>query len=188
MYPTIRILIQPGLNNSGPGHWQSLWQQLHPEFERVEQADWDQPQLVDWLATLRARLAASDLPTVIVAHSLGSIASAHLAASGAGANLVGALLVAPADVERPDAPAAVRNFAPLPLARLPIPSIVVASDNDPYCSWPRSEQLAQAWGAELVRLNAAGHINADSGFGEWKVGLTLLQRLLQRVATTAATA
>lgn len=186
MSTPIRILIQPGLNNSGPGHWQSLWQQLHPEFERVEQADWGQPQLSDWLDTLQQHLAASAAPTVIIAHSLGSIATAHLAARGLGANLVGALLVAPADVERADAPAEVRNFAPLPLAALPIPTIVVASDNDPYCNWARSEQLAQAWGSELVRLNAAGHINSDSGFGEWKVGLTLLQRLLQRLTPQSA--
>jgi predicted alpha/beta hydrolase family esterase len=185
MITPIRILIQPGLNNSGPGHWQSLWQQLHQEFERVQQTNWDQPRLADWLATLRQTLAKDPTPTLIVAHSLGSIASAHLAASDCPANLAGILLVAPADVERTDAPAEVRNFAPLPLAPLPVPSIVVASDNDPYCQWARSEQLAQAWGSELVRLNAAGHINADSGFGEWKVGLTLLQRLLDRVVATS---
>ncbi len=181
MTTPIRILIQPGLNNSGPQHWQSLWQQRHPEYERVEQENWDQPQLSDWLATLQRYLAQSDAPTVIVAHSLGSIATAHLVARGLGRNLVGLLLVAPADVERVDAPAEVRNFAPLPLGELAIPSIVVASDDDPYCNWARSEQLAQAWGSELVRLNAAGHINADSGFGEWPEGQAILQGLLQRL-------
>lgn len=177
----IRILIQPGLNNSGPAHWQSLWQASNPQFERVQQVSWDQPELASWLTTLAAQLARSPEPTVIVAHSLGCIATAHLALRQHPENLVGALLVAPADVERPDAPAAVCSFAPLPLAALPFPNIVVASDNDPYCSWPRSQQLAQAWRAELVTQHNAGHINADSGFGEWPAGLALLQRLLQRV-------
>ena len=186
MTQAIRILIQPGLNNSGPQHWQSLWQQQHPEFERVEQENWDQPLLSDWLATLQHYLAQSDAPTVIVAHSLGSIATAHLAARRLAGNLVGVLLVAPADVERVDAPEEVRNFAPLPLGRLPIPGIIVASDNDPYCSWARSEQLAQAWGSELVRLNAAGHINADSGFGAWPEGQVILQGLLQRLTALQA--
>ena len=40
-----RILIVPGLHGSGPDHWQSRWQRLYPYFERIEQAQWDVPDL-----------------------------------------------------------------------------------------------------------------------------------------------
>ena len=37
--------------------------------------------------------------------------------------------------------------------------------------------MAKAWGAELVDIGNAGHINTASGYGEWPEGERLLQRL-----------
>ena len=37
------ILIHPGLNGSGPDHWHTRWERAFPEFQRVQQADWDHP-------------------------------------------------------------------------------------------------------------------------------------------------
>lgn len=31
----------------------------------------------------------------------------------------------------------------------------------------------QAWGSEVVRLQSAGHINVESGYGAWPLGLLL---------------
>jgi len=45
---------------------------------------------------------------------------------------------------------------------------------------------ARAWGSAYVRLNDAGHINVDSGHGEWPLGLALLQSLGADVAERAA--
>lgn len=177
------FLILPGLFNSGPEHWQSRWQSLLPKVERVEQQSWDAPQRADWVAALDAHLAAIDGPVVLVGHSLGSITAVHWARRGAG-KVVGALLVAPADVERDGAPAPIVNFAPIPLAPLPFPAIVVASDDDPYAALERSEQLASAWGAELVRLSGAGHINGESGLGDWPQGRALLGQLLGEQVST----
>jgi predicted alpha/beta hydrolase family esterase len=53
----------------------------------------------------------------------------------------------------------------------------VASRNDPFCRWPRAEQLARDWGAELIDLGEAGHINADSGLGDWPQGQAWLHTL-----------
>ena len=36
------ILLVPGLGNSGPQHWQTLWAQRH-HYPRVQQANWHQP-------------------------------------------------------------------------------------------------------------------------------------------------
>jgi predicted alpha/beta hydrolase family esterase len=113
-------------------------------------------------------------PVVVVAHSLGCIATTHLPADVA-SRIRGALLVAPADPER-RGPLA--DFAPVPYQTLPYRSIVVASTNDPYCPIRTAGAYARAWGSDVVRLQNAGHINVESGHGEWPLGFSLLQSLL----------
>lgn len=88
-----------------------------------------------------------------------------------------ALLVAPADAEHAERPL-LHSFAPLPASPLGFPSIVVASDDDPYIRPARAVTLAATWGGRLVLLRGAGHINAASGHGEWPDGLALLGQLL----------
>ena len=90
------------------------------------------------------------------------------------ARIQGALLVAPADPERLSVLA---DFAPVPFQTLPYRNIVVASSNDPYCPVRTAGAYARAWGSEFVRLQTAGHINVDSGFGAWPLRLALLQSL-----------
>ena len=116
---------------------------------------------------------AAPHPVVIVAHSLGCIATSHMAPEAA-ARVVGALLVAPADPERR---AVLSDFAPVPYAALPYRSIVVASTNDPYCPIRLAGAYARAWGSEFVRMQNAGHINIDSGHGEFPLGWALMQSL-----------
>jgi predicted alpha/beta hydrolase family esterase len=54
---------------------------------------------------------------------------------------------------------------------------VVTSSNDPFAAEAFVLDLAQAWGLNSHRLGACGHINADSGLGEWREGLALLAAL-----------
>ena len=63
--------------------------------------------------------------------------------------------------------------------------MLVASSNDPYCPIRRAGAYARAWGSELVRLQNAGHINVEAGFGPWPLGLALLQSLLEQDAWQA---
>src|SRR6478609_12161098 len=91
------VLILPGLGNSGPAHWQSLWQTEHG-YRRVEQANWDQPRLGDWLSSLQAAVDAASGGVVLVAHSLACSLVAHFAKAQP-ARVLGAFLVSPADVE-----------------------------------------------------------------------------------------
>jgi predicted alpha/beta hydrolase family esterase len=172
--PPVLPLIVPGWCDSGPGHWQSLWAARLPLARRVVQQDWIHPSRQAWVETLARCVLESPLPVVIVAHSLGCMAAVHLPAPVA-RRVHGALLVAPADPERR---AVLRDFAPAPHARLPYRSIVVASSNDPYCPARLAGAYARAWGSEFVRVPAAGHINAESGLGEWPLGLALLHTLL----------
>ncbi|HEY4219292.1 MAG TPA: alpha/beta hydrolase [Gemmatimonadaceae bacterium] len=176
-----QVLIVPGWQNSGPAHWQSLWERDNPACSRVVQSNWDEPVPEDWIATLERAIAASSGKPVLVAHSLGCVTVAHWAHQhdrGAETRLAGALLVAPADVEESIAARSLEAFAPIPLTPFRFPSILVGSHNDQYATFDRAAHLAAAWGAELVDAGRAGHINTDAGFGPWPAGEALLARLV----------
>ena len=175
-----RYLILPGWQGSGPEHWQTHWQRLLPDARRVEQDDWQRPDPQRWVDALDQAIASSPLPVVLIAHSLGCVTVARWAASAPVARrqrVLAALLVAPADVERPGCPAELVGFAPLPRQPLPFPSRVVTSDNDHAISLARAEALAQAWGSELDIMPGAGHINTRSGHRQWEEGLLQLAKL-----------
>jgi len=169
----VRFIIVPGWRDSGPGHWQSLWADRLPNAERLQQDDWVTPSRQAWVASLTRTIALQASPVIIVAHSLGCITTAHLPAEAA-ARIQGALLVAPADPERR---AILSDFAPVPCQKLPYRSVLVASSNDPYCPVRLAGAYARAWGSEFVRVPDGGHINVESGHGEWPLGVALLQSL-----------
>ena len=175
----VSVLVLPGYGDSGPEHWQSRWEASDPRFRRVLQRDWFEPQLDDWVGALDREVSACSTPPILVAHSLGCVLVAHWV-HRTGRTVAGALLVAPPDV---DALAmvldAVESFTPVPLVRLPFPSIVVASDDDAYAPRDRAEAFARAWGSRFVGLSGVGHINSDSGVGDWPEGRALLDQLLR---------
>jgi uncharacterized protein len=70
------------------------------------------------------------------------------------------------------------------LVRFLFPSIVVVSTNDPYVKLARAEFFAKSWGSRFVTIARAGHINANSGLGEWTEGQKLLQELLREALPT----
>ena len=173
------ILLIPGYGNSGPGHWQTLWEGSVRDARRVEMPNWDFPHRTDWVEALDTAIrdASPTAPPLLVAHSLGCLAVAHWARSYQ-QPIHGALLVAPVDVDRPDALAAVRDFAPVPMSTLPFPSHLVASSDDPYTPLERARAMADAWGSRFTSLGPCGHINGAAGFGEWPRGEAFLQELL----------
>ena len=170
------VLILPGYGNSGPLHWQSVWEAAHPEFHRVQQADWDHPVREDWVAKLEAAVAAAGPEVVLVAHSMGCLTLAHWA-GGAHSPVKAAMLVAVPDPDGPGFPTTARGFQAPPARPFGFPSIVVTSDNDPYGSRTFAERLAAAWGSRCINVGMQGHINADSGLGDWPDGFALLQAL-----------
>lgn len=173
-----QILLLPGWQNSGPGHWQSLWQDQFG-YTRVEQHDWLCPLRGDWIARLEDVVLSVDAPVVLVAHSLGcQLVAAWAQISQSAQRVQGALLVAPGDAERAELRALLPSWSPLVLHKLPFKSTLVASNDDPYCSPVRAAQFASAWGSQLVVIGAAGHINGDSGLGDWPQGQELLKQLL----------
>lgn len=173
------VLVLPGWENSGPRHWQSLWEQRHG-YRRVEQHDWMKPLRGDWVARLEDVVLSCDEPAVLVAHSLGCILVTAWAAHSQNTSRVkAALLVAPGDVERPEIREQIPSWTPIELQALPFPGVLVASRNDPYCAFERSRLFAHAWNCQFMDYGDCGHINADSGLASWPEGHVLLQDLMK---------
>ena len=168
------VLILPGWQNSGPDHWQSRWETLHG-YRRVDQHDWMTPKRGDWMTRLEEVVLGCDGPVVLVAHSLGCILTAAWAAHSQNTRQVkAALLVAPGDAEREALRGVLPSWSPIAMQALPFPSVLVGSRNDPYCRLDRAQALALAWGSRFVDLGEAGHINAETGLGDWPQGHALL--------------
>jgi len=173
------MLILPGLGDSGLSHWQTLWQISTPGAQRVEQEDWDNPVLPEWIDNLQDAVVNAPSPVVLVAHSIGCALVAHWARSGATGRIAAAMLVAPADVEQEArTPPATWSLAPIPRDPLPFPSLVVASRDDSYVDIARAEEFALSWRAKFVNIGRAGHINGNSGLGAWPEGRHMLNELL----------
>jgi predicted alpha/beta hydrolase family esterase len=174
------ILIVPGLNDSGPQHWQSWFESAVPNCTRVKQPDWATPHLPRWGQTVADAVRRAKPPVWIVAHSFGCLAAVW-AGTRRNADIAGALLVAPADPVHFGA-----SFA-LPRGPLPFKALLIASENDEWMSLESARGWARAWVATLINAGAAGHINAESGFGPWPEGIGHF-RALRAAAQTRASA
>lgn len=170
-------LIVPGLGNSGPQHWQTYFEQSGPHFSRIQQEEWEAPECEAWINRIEEKVSEFDPEQVVlIGHSLGCTAIAHWARRF-NRNIKGAMLVAPSDIENPVYTFPAVGFSPIPLEKIPFPTLVVASTDDPWVSFERAAFFASAWGSEFVSLGPAGHINVASGHTTWDEGLALLKRL-----------
>ncbi|WP_421705533.1 RBBP9/YdeN family alpha/beta hydrolase [Alloalcanivorax xenomutans] len=178
---SLEHLIIPGWHGSGQDHWQSHWQARLPTSRRTRVRDWQLPDREDWIEALHHLVSTSTADRVIlIAHSLGCVTVAHWARRHGqqwAHRVAGALLVAPADVERDTAPAALRGFAPVPMEPLPFRSILIGSSNDRAASAARAEHFAEEWGSDFELLEGVGHINVASGHHHWDEGRCYLRRL-----------
>jgi hypothetical protein len=175
------VLTVPGLGGSGPSHWQTLWEQSRGDTVRADLGMWESPRRNAWVTKLDQTIRTAEAPIILVGHSLGCLAIAwwaELAGQPWGWPVAGALLVAPPDVDRANACGEIKGFAPSPRTLLPFPSILVASEDDPYASAQRSFDMARDWGSHFIDAGALGHINAESGVGLWRDGQALLDRLI----------
>lgn len=172
-----QVLLIPGIGDSGPDHWQTLWENSDAGFVRVQQHNWHEPVYADWAAALETSVAKIPGEVVLVAHSLGCLLTVNWVVKTR-LTIKAALLVAVPDPSGPAFPTEATGFAPPARQPLPCPSILVASSNDPYSTLTYSASCAEAWGSRLVNLGDAGHINTQSGLGAWPQGRLLLNTLL----------
>lgn len=177
--PAATVLLLSGFTGSGPRHWATLWRLEHG-YVAVEQRDWNDPHSDEWVAAMATAFARTEGAVVLAGHSLGCLVIARWAERHDASRAAGALLVAPCDVEAPGAIAELRRFAPMPSARLPFPSRVVASTNDPLATLERSRAFADAWGSALTVVEGAGHFDTAAGYGPWPEGHGLLEAFFPR--------
>ncbi|WP_175969996.1 RBBP9/YdeN family alpha/beta hydrolase [Burkholderia sp. BCC0322] len=182
------ILIVPGLRDHVENHWQTHLERRLPNARSVAPLEADKLSRAARVAALDAALAGIDGPVILVAHSAGVMITVHWARQ-ATRKIHGALLAAPADLDTPMPPGYptpdaidANGWTPVPTERLPFPSIVAASRNDPLARFERIEALAAGWGSTLVDLGEVGHLNPASGYGEWQDA----ERLIREVAALGA--
>lgn len=188
-------MIVPGIWNSDPDHWQSVWEREQQDERdehgqrdqhdqqrpavRIAPTSWSDPDPDDWRAAISTAVASCPEPPVLIAHSLGVLAVADWLATTADAPslVAGAFLVAPPDPLGDTFPDEASGFVaprPVPSAQR-VPTRLVVSDDDPYCSADRALVFADAMGADVVRVGALGHVNVASGVGAWPAGRELLR-------------
>ena len=181
---TPHLLIIPGLGDSGENHWQSFWLKKFINSSKVIQDNWDEPELEQWLHNLDKAIQKLEEPTILVAHSLAVSLVMHWLSQNNNPNIIGAMLVAPADVDSPEhTPDFLRNFAPIPTSKLPFPSVVIGSEDDTYMSIERGKELAQKWGSDFVNIGKKGHINSASNLQYWEEGQVFLEQLIVTINT-----
>ncbi|MFM4680543.1 RBBP9/YdeN family alpha/beta hydrolase [Aeromonas media] len=168
-----KILLVPGLYNSGPDHWQSRWNQQFPQWQRMVGLPWDKPDLTVWSAKLASKLRSRRSRVHLVAHSFGAL-TAIAAARLQPDKVSSILIVAPAD------PARFGIADEVLSGSIKVSAQLIASRNDPWMSFERAEYWSRQWQVPLFDAGEVGHINAQSGHGEWSQGLNLLNTLHHR--------
>ena len=167
------IILLPGIGGSGESHWQTLWERRDAAMTRFQPGDWDKPELGAWIDALETAVQGAAKPPVLVAHSLACLLVAHWQAMSTTA-VAGAFLVAVPDPASDAFPREAASFANPPERPLRMPSLIVASSNDPFGTPDYSRRRAAEWECGLIEIGAAGHINGQSGLGDWQEGLNLL--------------
>ncbi len=188
--PAVRVLVIPGLRDSGEAHWQTWLQAQYRDAVRVVQHDWHAPDLDRWSQRIAETIGRYSAQThwVAVAHSFGTLALAHhLAAQttpdGAHGSspigrsqgrVVAALMAAPADPLKFDI------ASQLPAHALGVPLTVIGSETDPWMPLSSARDWAHRWGGGFVNLGDVGHINTESGFGPWPLARHKVDQIIRR--------
>src|SRR5262245_22806786 len=147
------VLIVPGLRAHVAEHWQTVLATRLPRVRAVPPMGREDLDCARRCAAIERQAQAVEGPVVVVAHSGGVVMLAHWARI-TGRPVLGALLATPPDFERPmpegyPSIAALESggWLPVPRGRLPFPSIVAASRNDPLGAFDRVADLARGWGS-----------------------------------------
>lgn len=172
-----RLLIITGLRDSGREHWQSWLQARYRDARRVQQRDFSKPDLQRWAERIQLTLEhAGEGEWIAVAHSFGCLALARHLQEQADSPIRQALLVAPAEPNK----FGIADL--LPQRRLPIPSTLIASQNDPWMSAANAQRWAGRWGSSFTNLGPVGHINTESGFGPFPLAMRWVEAAKARAA------
>ncbi|WP_374663688.1 RBBP9/YdeN family alpha/beta hydrolase [Acinetobacter sp.] len=165
-------VIVPGVGGSEYHHWQSWLQRQLMSCSRVQQQNWHQPVLKEWIAQFVKTVAPIQDDIQIVAHSFGCLTTVAALAQHPELNqkVKNLILAAPANPARFGDAGFSRDsqndyadyFHQL---KISVPATMLISENDPWLAFEDAKQLADAWKLYPVNLGSVGHINVASGFG-----------------------
>lgn len=166
-----RVLLLHGWGGSDAPHWQSY---IAAEVARdygcvsfLKLPNFDLPNRDIWVKkTLRElREFKAD---IVICHSLANILWFHMCNSGLLEDVEKLFLVAPPSLKSKIAE--LESFFPIEVPKNlhAKETLLICSSNDPYMSLKEAKELQSELGVEMKVLENAGHINSDSGFGEWE--------------------
>jgi hypothetical protein len=179
----MEIIYLAGIHNSPPGHWQHHWHRLLGGTW-VDHLDWNRPEAGPWTTDFDEALRKTSGSKILLAHSLGCLTLSRWAEKHQDPNIRGSFLVAPPDPSSTAYPKEALGFGdPFDIA-FPFPTVLVASQDDPYASLDYSKRLAEKWGSEFLDVGKKGHINLGSRLGSWDEGLKAFQTFCQRLGET----
>ncbi|MFE7313361.1 RBBP9/YdeN family alpha/beta hydrolase [Streptomyces sp. NPDC057555] len=177
------LVIVPGLRDHVNTHWQTHLARELPRTRTVPPLERDRLSRSAQVSALQRELSDLSGPVVLVAHSAGVLTTVHWAQQYS-RRIGGALLVVPPDFDAvlPDGYPSQQElrqhgWLPVPRQRLPFPSTVAASTNDPLASFARVCELARDWGSRLVNVGPVGHLNPATGYGRWPRAVELIREL-----------
>ena len=177
-------LTVPGYGGSAEESWQTHWEQLYPEITRVEQDDWDYPEKSAWVKRLTECVEEkSDKPVILIAHSLGCGTIIHAINEGVLKNVAGLFLVGLPEIDREDFPKECIGFSPVPQIKLPIPAIMLASEDDEYCDYDVSEKWSRILDVKLVNVGTLGHMGDSAKLRDWEQGQEIFKEFINSLPT-----
>lgn len=182
------LLIVPGFGGSGPLHWQSWIAQKYESAIWVNDLPLLEPKIHIWANAICREIEQIDDEILILAHSFGCLASS-LAIARNPKRVAAAILVAPASPARfsenghilpeQDGTQTIKHL--LPTRPLGVTGLVIASENDPWMPFNQAARLAKNFGFPTINLGLSGHINVDSGHGQWPLIDVLISNFIYQI-------
>jgi hypothetical protein len=166
----LKVLVLHGWGGSDDPHWQAwLCGEIVKEYNLVSFPLLDNPHFPSknrWMKQAKGILEELQ-PDIVICHSLGCILWLHLSLEGEISPVKRLLLVAPPSLTCKIE--TLKTFFPVdvPDSLYADEAMLVTSDNDPYMSQEEAGILKKRLGIEMKVMSNGGHINAESGYGEW---------------------
>ncbi|MCW8896201.1 alpha/beta hydrolase [Sulfurimonas sp.] len=165
-----KILILHGWGGSNFPHWQSwLAGEIAKDYGKVSFLrlnDFDFPNKSEWKHQLIKELEDFK-PDIVICHSLANILWFHICNDTILTEVEKLYLVVPPSLKC-DIPE-LESFYPceIPTNLYAKEALLISSTDDPYMTQDEVKALQNELNIPMKVLEGAGHINADSGFGEW---------------------
>ena len=175
-----RVLLLHGWGGSDFPHWQSLLaSEIAKDYGTVsflKFSNFDFPDKNIWKKEALEELSYFK-PDIVICHSLATTLWFHLCNEENIKEVEKLFLVAPPSLECEIEE--LKSFFPIdaPKNLRAKEVLLISSTNDPYMSPQEASALQSSLGVEMEVLKDAGHINTDSGYGEWS---WILQKIITK--------